>query len=180
MMLPFLSRQFGIDRDHRSKLRRLEAGFEGLESRIALSGGSVVQTGALVTVTPASSGPSLVVVSHGLHNGVSMLDVNLNGTDNFFALNQVGFVYDRGNGCSSTQTFEQHNIAPHGFLGWVWDQRFHQRGHRSRRVLRGKRLERVQYWTGIRRFLRGQRLERVQREPRWLRDLRRSWQFQHR
>ena len=34
-----------------------------------------------------------------------MLDVNLNGTANFFSLSQVAFVYYEGSGISGTQTF---------------------------------------------------------------------------
>ncbi len=92
-------------RDDRARSRRLEARVEGLEGRQLLTGGSVVQNWALVVVTPASIGPNVAIVSYQSHNGVKMLDVNLNGADNYFSLSQVAFVYYEGSGISGTQTF---------------------------------------------------------------------------
>ncbi len=92
-------------RDDKARTRRLEPRVEGLEGRQLLSGGSVVQNGALVTITPAPTGPNVAIVSYQPHNGAQMLDVNLNGTANFFSLSQVAFVYYEGSGISGTQTF---------------------------------------------------------------------------
>jgi Ca2+-binding RTX toxin-like protein len=92
-------------RDDRSRPRRLEASVEGLEGRQLLSGGSVVQNGALAIITPASTGPNVAIVSYQSHNGVKMLDVNLNGADKYFSLPQVAFVYYEGSGISGAQTF---------------------------------------------------------------------------
>jgi Ca2+-binding RTX toxin-like protein len=95
--------------------RRFEAKLESLESRGLLAGGSVAQVGALVTITPASSGPNVAVVSFAPVNGTQMLDVNLNGTNNYFSTAQVGFVYYMGSGISAAQTFENtttlHTVA---------------------------------------------------------------------
>jgi Ca2+-binding RTX toxin-like protein len=65
-----------------------------------------VQTGLLVTITPAPSGPNTAIVSDQVHNGATMVDVSLNGVDNFFSPSQVGFVYDRGASTGGAQTFE--------------------------------------------------------------------------
>ena len=91
--------------DGRARSRQLEAEVERLESRELLSGGSVVLSQGLVTITPASVGPNTAVVSYQSHNGATMLDVNLNGVDNYFSLSQVGFVYYKGGGISGAQTF---------------------------------------------------------------------------
>ncbi len=101
--------------DGRVKPRRLEATVEGLEGRQLLTGGSVVQNGALAIITPASTGPNVAIVSYQSHNGVKMLDVNLNGANNYFSLSQVAFVYYEGSGISGAQTFEDstslHTVA---------------------------------------------------------------------
>jgi hypothetical protein len=117
----FLSRKFGVARadqgcrDAKARSRRLEAKVETLESRELLTGGSVVQSGALVTVTPAPSGPNVAIVSYQVHGGATVLDVNLNGSDNYFSLSQVGFVYYEGSGVGGAQTFENntslHTVA---------------------------------------------------------------------
>jgi RTX calcium-binding nonapeptide repeat (4 copies) len=100
---PRMSHRLG--RRGRARPRQLEAGVERLESRGLLSGGSVVLSQGLVTITPASVGPNIAVVSYQSHNGASMLDVNLNGVDSYFSLSQVGFVYYKGSGTSGAQTF---------------------------------------------------------------------------
>ena len=68
-----------------------------------------------MTITPASVGPNIAVVSYQSHNGATMVDVNLNGTDHFFSPSQVGFVYYEGSGISGAQTFEDstslHSVA---------------------------------------------------------------------
>jgi Ca2+-binding RTX toxin-like protein len=120
MRLAF-GRQFGIGRAdqiggrHKARSRRLEARVEGLESRNLMTGGSVVQTGGLVTVTPATIGPNTAIVSYQNVKGTTMLDVNLNGSDNYFSLAQVGFVYYMGSGVSGAQTFQNstslHSVA---------------------------------------------------------------------
>jgi hypothetical protein len=90
---------------NRKRSRRLEASLESLESRNLMASGSVVRTGLLVTITPSSTGPNTAIVSDQVHNGATMLDVNLNGVDNFFGLSQVGFVYDQGGNVGGSQTF---------------------------------------------------------------------------
>jgi len=114
-----LVRLFGLapqtGSDDRVKPRRLEATVEGLEGRQLLTGGSVVQNGALAIITPASTGPNVAIVSYQSHNGVKMLDVNLNGANDYFSLSQVAFVYYEGSGISGAQTFEDstslHTVA---------------------------------------------------------------------
>jgi hypothetical protein len=80
-----------------------------------MAAGSVVQSGGLVTVTPSATGPNTAIVSYQNVRGTTMLDVNLNGSDNDFSLAQVGFVYYMGSGASGAQTFENetslHTIA---------------------------------------------------------------------
>lgn len=102
-------------RDVRRDSRRLEARVEALEGRHLLTGGSVVQNGALAIITPAATGPNVAIVSYQSHNAVKMLDVNLNGADNYFSLSQVAFVYYEGSGIAGSQTFEDstslHTVA---------------------------------------------------------------------
>jgi hypothetical protein len=109
------SRIFGIGRAHKSRSRRWEARVEGLEARGLLTGGSVVQVGGLVTVTPASSGPNVAIVSYQNVNGTMALNVNLNGSNFDFSLGQVGFVYYEGGGVGGSQTFQNttslHSVA---------------------------------------------------------------------
>ena len=80
-----------------------------------MTAGSVVLTPGLVTVTPASIGPNVAIVSYQTVNGTRMLDVNLNGTDHDFSLAQVGFVYYEGSSIGGSQTFENttslHTVA---------------------------------------------------------------------
>jgi len=121
MIWSICGRQFGIGRaeqigrGHKTRSRRLEARVEGLESRNLMSGGSVVQNGGLVTITPAPIGPNTAIVSYQSHSGTTMLDVNLNGSDNYFSRSQVGFVYYMGASTSGAQTFEDstslHTVA---------------------------------------------------------------------
>jgi Ca2+-binding RTX toxin-like protein len=98
-----------------AKPHRTVAQVEALESRRLMAAGSVVQTGALVTVNPSSTGPNTAIVSYQSVGGVKMLDVNLNGTDHDFSLAQVGFVYYQGAAFSGAQTFENmtnlHTVA---------------------------------------------------------------------
>jgi Ca2+-binding RTX toxin-like protein len=102
-------------RNHGVCSRRLEAQVDGLEARNLLTAGSVVQTPFLVTITPASTGPNVAVVSYQQVNGGTMLDVNLNGTNNYFALSPPPFVYYMGGSTSGSQTFENqtslHSVA---------------------------------------------------------------------
>ena len=108
-------RLFGIGRAHKSRSHRLAARVEGLEARALLTGGSVVQGGGLVTVTPASSGPNVAIVSYQNVNGTMELNVNLNGSNFDFSLSQVGFVYYEGSGVGGSQTFQNttslHTVA---------------------------------------------------------------------
>ena len=96
-------RTLSVGRNRGARPRRLRAGVEDLESRNLMTGGSVVQTGGLVTVTPAPSGPNTAIVSYHSVNGTTMLDVNLNGTDHDFSLSQVGFVYYMGSSSSGAK-----------------------------------------------------------------------------
>ncbi len=88
-------------------MRRSKLGMavESLETRNLLTGGSVVQTGALVTITPAPGGPNSAVVSYASVAGVTKLDVNLNGVDYFFNPSQIGAVYYEGSGLTGNQSF---------------------------------------------------------------------------
>ena len=105
----------GTGRAHNARSRRLEARVEGLEARNLLTGGNVVLSGALVTVTRASSGPNVAIVSYQNVNGTTALNVNLNGSNFDFSLSQVGFVYYEGGGTGGSQTFQNttslHTIA---------------------------------------------------------------------
>lgn len=94
-----------LGRDGGAKSHQLQFEVQQLEGRELLSGGSVGLSQGLVTITPASVGPNTAVVSYQTHNGATMLDVNLNGADNFFSLSQVGFVYYKGSGFAGAQTF---------------------------------------------------------------------------
>jgi RTX calcium-binding nonapeptide repeat (4 copies) len=98
-----------------ARSRRLAAGLETLESRNLLTAGSVVLSPGLITVTPSSAGSNIAIVSYANVNGQKMLDVNLNGNDNYFNPTQVGAVYYMGSGTSGAQTFENgtsvHTVA---------------------------------------------------------------------
>jgi Ca2+-binding RTX toxin-like protein len=112
---PVMAQPRPFARGRKTCSRRLEARVEGLERRNLMAGGSVVQSGGLVTVTPAPTGPNTAIVSYQNVGGTTMLDVNLNGSDNYFSLAQVGFVYYMGTGVSGNQTFENetslHTVA---------------------------------------------------------------------
>jgi hypothetical protein len=115
MMRPVFGQLFGIGRTHNSRSRRLQARVEGLEARSLLTAGSVVQSGALVTVTPASSGANVAIVSYQNVKGTTLLNVNLNGSNFDFSLSQVGFVYYEGSSVGGSQTFQNetslHTVA---------------------------------------------------------------------
>ncbi|MGP0063054.1 MAG: hypothetical protein ACLQGP_05550 [Isosphaeraceae bacterium] len=93
-------------RDRKARAYRLEPRVDGLENRDLMTGGSVTQTGALVSVVPPPTGPSTTTVSYQVHNGTTMIDVNLNGQNSYFSASQVGFVYYLGFGSSGAQTFQ--------------------------------------------------------------------------
>ncbi len=116
-----------------ARSRRFMARVEGLETRNLLTGGSVVQSGGLVTVTPASTGPNTAIVSYQNVGGVNMLDVNLNGADYTYSLSKVGFVYYIGASTSGNQTFinqtSLHTVAWGGsgtnlFIGGTGQDQF--------------------------------------------------------
>ena len=94
-----------VGRDHSARLRRLQARVEGLETRNLMTAGTVAQTPGLVIVTPSSTGPNTAIVSYQNVKGTTMLDVNLNGSDHYFSVGQVGFVYYMGSGSSGAETF---------------------------------------------------------------------------
>jgi hypothetical protein len=104
-----------VGRDRVARPRGLRAAVEDLETRNLMTAGSVVQSGGLVTVTPLPSGPNTAIVSYQSVKGTTMLDVNLNGTDSYFSLSSVGFVYYMGNFSTGAQTFENltslHTVA---------------------------------------------------------------------
>ena len=101
---------FGWIRDReqgrRSRSRRPVDGFEGLEQKDLLTGGLVTEAGSFVVVMPAPTGTNTTVVSYQQVNGTTMLDVNLNGTDNYFSASQVSSLYYLGNSATGSQTFE--------------------------------------------------------------------------
>ncbi len=101
-----ISRIIGGDRIRKSKSRRPLEGVDGLEVRTLLSGGMVVNSGSLVMIMPASSGPNTTIVSDQQHGGTTMLDVNLNGSNNYFSVTQITSVYYKGSSASGPQTFE--------------------------------------------------------------------------
>jgi Ca2+-binding RTX toxin-like protein len=115
MKRSLFGRKSGIGRAQQVRNRRIAARVEALESRNLLTGGSVVQSGGLVIVTPTSSGPNVAIVSYQNVNGATMLDVNLNGANNYFSLASAGFVYYEGSSTSGAQTFENltslHTVA---------------------------------------------------------------------
>ena len=115
MLRPVIGRLFGIGRTQKSRSHRLQAHVEGLEFRSLLTAGSVVQSGGLVTITPASSGTNVAIVSYQNVNGTTEVGVNLNGTNFDFSLNQVGFIYYEGAGVGGSQTFQNmtslHTVA---------------------------------------------------------------------
>jgi Ca2+-binding RTX toxin-like protein len=113
MVQSFLSRTFGIvgakqlGRNQKARPRRLQPGVDGLERREVLTGGSVVQMGALVMVTPdASAASNTAIVSNQTVNGSPMIDVQLNGVNNYFAPGSLIQVTYFGNGTGGNQTFE--------------------------------------------------------------------------
>ena len=115
MLRPVVGRLFGIGRTEKSRSHRLQARVEGLEFRSLLTAGSVVQSGGLVTITPASSGTNVAIVSYQNVNGTTEVGVNLNGTNFDFSLTQVGFIYYEGAGVGGSQTFQNmtslHTVA---------------------------------------------------------------------
>lgn len=98
----------GCERGRRSRAFRPIDSVDGLERRELLTGGSVVDAGPFVLVTPASTGPNTTVVSYQQHNGTTMLDVNLNGIDQYFNAFQATSLYYLGSSASGDQTFEDN------------------------------------------------------------------------
>jgi len=112
VMQSVFGRQFGLGRtdrvarDRKAKSRRLQPGVDGLESRNLMSAGSVTLSGGVVTVVPTSPlSQNTCIVSYQNVSGVTELDVNLNGVDNYFGLRQVGLVAFQGRGISTNETF---------------------------------------------------------------------------
>lgn len=94
------------DRVRKPRSLDLFEGIQGLERRDLLTAGSITSGGAYVMVTPASTGPNTTVVSYQQQNGTMMLDVNLNGSSQYFNASQVTSLYYLGNSASGSQTFE--------------------------------------------------------------------------
>ena len=115
MLRPVFGRLFGIGQTRTTRSRRLVARMEGLETRSLMTVGSVVQSGGLVTITPASSGSNVAIVSYQNIKGTTELNVSLNGTNFDFSLSQVGFVYYEGSSIGGSQTFQNftalHTVA---------------------------------------------------------------------
>jgi hypothetical protein len=76
-----------------------------MESRVALSGGTVIKSGEVVLITPASTGNNTASVSYANVKGTTELEVTLNGSPYLFSLSSVGFVYYEGAGSSGNTTF---------------------------------------------------------------------------
>jgi Ca2+-binding RTX toxin-like protein len=97
------------------RTRRLTPLVDGLEARNLLTAGSVVQSGALVTIAPASTGQNVATVSYVSVSGQQKVDVNLNGTNYYFAPAGVAAVYYLGSCTSGSQTFTNetsiHSVA---------------------------------------------------------------------
>ena len=117
-MRSVFGRQFGIAREDRvgrnpkARSRRLMPNVDGLEHRNLMSGGgSVILSNGGVSVTPAPTGANTVTVSYQQVGGVSNVDVNLNGTDHYFALNSVSMVYFNGTGLAGNETFTNQNTS---------------------------------------------------------------------
>jgi Ca2+-binding RTX toxin-like protein len=116
MMQSIFGRQLGIvgadrvGRDRKARSRRLQPSVDGLESRNLMSVvvGSVTLSGSAVMVAPAPTGSSTAIVSLQKVSSVTEVDVNLNGTDHYFALGSVSMVYFNGTGVAGNQTFTNH------------------------------------------------------------------------
>jgi Ca2+-binding RTX toxin-like protein len=126
MVQSFLSRALEIvgakqlGRNQKARPRRLQPGVDSLERREVLTGGgSVVQSGLLVTITPdASATSNTAIVSNKTVNGAPRIDVQLNGVDNYFAPGSIIAVNYMGSGASGTQLFENDtNLVSYGVGG---------------------------------------------------------------
>jgi Ca2+-binding RTX toxin-like protein len=113
-MQSLFGRQFGIvradrvGRNPKARPRRLEPSVDGLERRELLTGGAVAQSGGEVIVTPAPTGPNTVTISyHSEGSSGTAIDVNLNGTNNYFGIGTpwVGTVVFNGKGLTGAVTF---------------------------------------------------------------------------
>lgn len=107
-MRSLFNRIGNVERRRRPRSCRLAVSVDGLERREVMTGGSVIGAGAIVEVIPGSTGPNTTVVSYQMHNGSTMLDVNLNGGDHFFSASQVTTLYYLGYGASGSQMFQDH------------------------------------------------------------------------
>lgn len=121
-MKSMFNRIWNVERRRRPRSRRLEVcvNVDGLERRELLTGGSVIGAGAIVEVIPGSTGPNTTVVSYQMHNGTTMLDVNLNGGAHFFSASQVTTLYYLGYAASGSQMFQDHtglNVTAMGGSG---------------------------------------------------------------
>ncbi len=103
-------------RKGRAAHRRLSATVESLESRNLMSGGTVVLTPGVITITPFSTGANTAIVSYQIVGGARAVDVNLNGTNYAFSPSSVGFIYYMGGAASGAQTFE--NETPLHSVAW--------------------------------------------------------------
>ena len=105
-------------RKQRAKPRRFDTRVDRLEGRDLMAGGSVVQSGGLITITPSSTGPNTAIVSYQNVSGTTKLDVNLNGANHYFGLGSVGFVYYEGSTVSGADLCKR-DWPPHRRLGWL-------------------------------------------------------------
>jgi hypothetical protein len=94
---------------------------ETMETRnlMSVAGGSVTNLSGIVTVQPDSNLQSNVaIVSYQKVAGVNEVDVQLNGTDHYFALGSIGQVKYSGAGMSGQQTFANSTgITGYGYGG---------------------------------------------------------------
>jgi len=111
VMQSVFGRQFGLGRtdrvarDRKAKSRGLQPRVDGLEGRALLSGSVAVSAGVVTVVPDSSVSQNTCIVSYQNVSGVTELDVNLNGVDNYFGLRQVGLVAFQGRGISTNETF---------------------------------------------------------------------------
>ncbi len=124
VMQSVFGRQFGLGRtdrvarDRKAKSRGLQPRVDGLEGRALLSGSVAVSAGVVTVVPDSSVSQNTCIVSYQNVSGVTKLDVNLNGVDNYFGLSQVGLVAFQGRGMSTNETFtNQTGLMANAYAG---------------------------------------------------------------
>jgi Ca2+-binding RTX toxin-like protein len=114
MTRSFFGRMFGIvgvgqvGRDRKARPRRLQPSVDGLERRDLLTG-SVTLSAGVVTVLPDSAArQNTAIVANGTGTHAGQLDIQLNGTDNYFAAGSVMMVFFDGYGLNTDVTFQNN------------------------------------------------------------------------